>query len=102
MSGDDYTVPENPVRLRFPGCDDRYCTDIEIRDDNIMEQIESFTVSLWRSEGTGNEIRLGPDEMEVIIVDDDGVFTYQLVTSAPTIIMYEVYSYLNYMHIILL
>ena len=76
MSGGDYTVPENPVRLRFPACYDRYCTDIRITDDNVLEQLESFTVSLWRSEGIGNEIRLESNEMEVIIIDDDGVFTY--------------------------
>ena len=74
MSGDDYTVPQNIVR--FPGCDDQYCTDIGITDDNVLEPRESFTVSLWRSEGTGNEIRLESDEMEVVITDNDGVFMY--------------------------
>ena len=71
MSGDDYTVPENVVR--FPSCDDRYCTHIRITDDNVLELLESFTLSLMRSEDVGNEIQLEPAEMEVTIIDDDGV-----------------------------
>ena len=74
MSGGDYTAPVNVVR--FPTCNDRYCTDIRITDDNVSEPQESFTVSLRRSEGTGNEIHLEPDEMEIIIIDDDGMFVY--------------------------
>ena len=82
MSGGDYTVPENPARLRFPSCDDRYCTDVRIINDNVVEQLELFTVSLWRSEGTGNEIQLEPAEMEIIITDNDGVFMQHIYCSS--------------------
>ena len=72
VSDGDYTVPVNVVR--FPGCEDRYCVDIRITDDNVLEPQESFTVSLMKSEGIGNEIQLEPAEMEIIIIDDDGMF----------------------------
>ena len=71
MSGGDYTVPENVVR--FPSCGDRYCADIRITDDNVLEPRELFTLSLMRSEGIGNEIRVDPAELEVVIIDDDGM-----------------------------
>ena len=78
MSRSDYTPPVNPVR--FPACDNRYCTDIAITNDNILEQEESFTVSLMRSEGIGNEIRVEPDVIEIIIHDEDsnGMFMVYL------------------------
>ena len=62
--------------MRFLACVNRYCVDIRITDDNVLEPQESFTVSLERSEGIGNEIQREPDEMEIIIIDDDGMFVY--------------------------
>ena len=47
--------------------------DIEITNDIILEQPESFTVSLLKSEGLGNEIHLSPVEAEISIIDDDGM-----------------------------
>ena len=72
VSGADYSEPEDSVR--FPGCEKEYCTDIKITDDNVLEPLETFTISLMRSSGIGNEIRLEPDTMEIVIIDDDGMF----------------------------
>ena len=68
----DYSEPEDSVR--FPGCEKEYCTDIKITDDNVLEPLEIFTISLMRSSGFGYEIRLQPDTMEIDILDDDGMF----------------------------
>ena len=71
VSGADYYEPVDPVR--FPGCEKEHCTDIKITDDNVLEPLETFTISLMRSSSIGNEIRLEPDTMEIVIIDEDGM-----------------------------
>ena len=74
VASNDYTEPGNPVR--FPRCAMQHCVEITITDDNVLEPLESFTVSLRRSRSFGNKIRLEPDgtEIEIVIIDDDGMF----------------------------
>ena len=52
--------------------------NITITDDNDLEPMKSFTVSLMKSEGLSNKIHLIADEAEINIVDDDGVCMYNL------------------------
>ena len=71
VSRDDYTAPVNT--LRFSGCLVQHCVDMNIADDSVLEPQESFTVSLMRSEGIGNEIQLVPDVAEIFVIDNDGI-----------------------------
>ena len=74
VSRHDYTPPVNPVR--FPACENQYCAEMEITNDNVLEKDESFTLSLMKSEGISNEIQLQPDVMEITIRDEDGTFIF--------------------------
>ena len=60
--------------VRFSGCGIQRCVDITITDDSRVEQPQSFTVSLTRSPSTTSDIQLESDEMEITIIDDDGMF----------------------------
>ena len=52
--------------------DRRKCVDITIIDDDILEDVESFTLSLI-SESTTDTI--STIITEILIVDDDGTYT---------------------------
>ena len=74
VSHDDYSALVESLRL--PHCTKEQCVDINITDDSISEPQESFTVSLMRSDGIGDEIQLEPDVAEIIIIDNDGVLIH--------------------------
>ena len=74
VSHDDYSAPVKS--LRFPHCTEQQCVDINITGDSISEPQESFTVSLMRSDGIGDEIQLEPDVTEIIINDNDGMLIH--------------------------
>ena len=71
VSHADYSAPVKS--LRFPHCAKQQCVDINITDDSISEPQESFTVSLMRSNGMGDEIQLEPDVAEIIIIDNESM-----------------------------
>ena len=59
--------------LVFAPCDSERCHKIPINDDMIVEQPESFFVTLERSDGLDDRIRLHRDftNKEVTILDND-------------------------------
>ena len=62
--------------LVFPTCISESCTRIPITDDMMVEQRESFFVSLQRTEGLDTRIQIDSnfEEKEVTIVDDDSKY----------------------------
>ena len=59
--------------MTFDSCASEYCHPIPITDDLIVEQRESFFVSLARPDNLDERTKLnsGYVEKEVIILDDD-------------------------------
>ena len=60
--------------LNFPACGTKRCVDVTIVDDNVLENVESFTVTLERTPGLDMRITLDPVDGVVEITDDDGLF----------------------------
>ena len=56
--------------LRFERCGNRSCTNIPIQSDEIMEESETFTITLERTLGLDARIQLSPFEGVVTIFDD--------------------------------
>ena len=69
LSGEDDFVPVF-TDLRFERCGNRSCTNISIQSDLIMEETETFTISLDRTFGLDPRIQLDPFEGVVTIFDD--------------------------------
>ena len=58
--------------LMFDECQTEQCTQITIVNDTIPENIESFFVTLGRTPGLSDKIKLDPVNGEIQIIDDDG------------------------------
>ena len=56
--------------LRFERCGNRSCTNISIQSDEIMEETETFTITLESTLGLDARIQLDPFEGVVTIFDD--------------------------------
>jgi hypothetical protein len=56
--------------LPFGRCDTRSCVNVSITDDEVLENPESFSVSLQRN-GLDSRITLEPTEAEIEIIDND-------------------------------
>ena len=69
LSGEDDFVAVSTA-LRFERCGSRSCTNIPIRSDLIMEETETFTITLDRTFGLDPRIQLDPFEGVVTITDD--------------------------------
>ena len=77
---DDYTGLSGS-NLPFSACQNRSCVNITIHDDMIVENVESFTVTLERTPGLDMRITLDQVEAGIEITDDDGEeFTVYAVT----------------------
>ena len=61
--------------LPFGRCDTRICVDVPITDDEVLENPESFCVSL-QGNGLDSRITLEPTEAEIEIIDNDGMYRY--------------------------
>ena len=59
--------------LQFVPCNRKMCISISIVDDDVLESMESFTVSLG-SDGLDNRISLSSVNATVQITDDDGMW----------------------------
>ena len=57
--------------VTFHECDKRHCVNIEIVDDLVLEDVESFNVSIVRN-GLDNSISLNPEVAQINITDNDG------------------------------
>ena len=62
--------------LRFRGCGLKDCVNVSITDDLELEMVESFNISLEKSQGLSNKFLLAPGHREVIIIDNDGMYHY--------------------------
>ena len=58
--------------LTFRSNTPEQCVVISIRDDDIVEQRESFYVTLEGPPGLDDRVSLGPTQQMVVIIDDDG------------------------------
>ena len=61
------------IVLMFDSCQVRSCADISIVNDTILENDESFDVTLSRTIGLDNRITLDPVDAVVVITDNDGM-----------------------------
>ena len=62
--------------LSFPTCGTRQCVNVSIVDDDVLENVESFHVTLERTPGpNGWRITLDPMDGVIEIRDDDGLFS---------------------------
>ena len=57
---------------RFSANQRRLCVNISIVDDMIVEQRESFSITLERTPDLNSRITLFPDSAEVVIPNNDG------------------------------
>ena len=69
VKGNDYGQFVNLVG--FTSCQRRRCVDITITDDLVLENVETFNVSLERN-GLDDSIRLEPNVSKIEIRDNDG------------------------------
>ena len=60
--------------LSFPACETKQCVNVTIVDDEVLENVELFDVTLERTPGLDMRIRLDPVDGVVEIIDDDGLF----------------------------
>ena len=60
--------------LSFPKCGAKQCVNVTIVDDDVLENVESFHVTLERTPGLDMRITLYPVDGVVEITDDDGLF----------------------------
>ena len=58
--------------LRFGACAKRQCLTVDIIDNNLIEDTETFTLTLLR--GSPDDIMLDPTVATVSIEDEDGTF----------------------------
>ena len=65
--GTDYVIAKS---LNFSGCEERVCVSPTIVDDDIVENEESFIVSLERTSDLDSRISLSTDTTLVTILDD--------------------------------
>ena len=75
--GDDYVPVQNAI-MRFTPQDENACLLVTIIDEDIVEQNESFFVTLERTADLNERITIDPDnsEGEVVIGNDDGKFLF--------------------------
>ena len=59
--------------LTFAPCQMRSCVDAVIVDDDVLEMMESFSITLERTTGLDDRIDLDPVDGVVQINDSDGV-----------------------------
>ena len=69
-SADDYTAVD--IVLPFRANTPELCVPISITNDDVVEQVESFYVTLERTPGLDDSVLLGPTQKMIPIVNDDG------------------------------
>ena len=66
--------------ITLSGSERRGCFDVSIIDDLVLEEIESFTLSLslddFVPEGVRDQVTLDPSEVYVNIIDNDSEFDF--------------------------
>ena len=90
VSGQDYRPPIN--NLRFGMCEKKECFPIEIINDDLIEETESFNVTLEKSTGLSRFFNIleGSRVETVFIIDNDCMCTtldHTLCTNVPMIFL---------------
>lgn len=85
----DYGAVSTTV-LMFNMCQKRSCADVPIVDDLVLENDESFSVTLDRTTGLDVRITLDLVEGEIEITDNDG--GYEMIRTAKYHIILLIYS----------
>ena len=67
----DYIAVSFPF-LMFGACERRRCVNVTIENDVVLEDTESFDVTLERTTGLDGRITLDPVDGEIEITDNDG------------------------------
>ena len=62
--------------LMFAACQMRSCVEVSIVNDTVLENVESFDVTLQRTPDLDTRITLTPVDAVVEITDNDGVCVY--------------------------
>ena len=79
VAGEDYRLAENNI-LRFGACEKKQCLPITIVDNDIIEDTETFEVTLAPALGLSNRFTLDPRVTTITIEDGDSEL-FQLETS---------------------
>ena len=58
--------------MSFGANTEEQCVNISIRDDNVVEQTESFYVTLEGPSDLDDSVSLGPIQQVITIINDDG------------------------------
>ena len=61
--------------LSVPACGTKQCVDVTIVNDDVLENVESFYVTLERTFGMNTRIRLNTVD-GIISIIDDGEYRY--------------------------
>ena len=62
------------VILSFNECEEKSCANATILDDEILENLETFNVTLARTVGLDSRITLDPVHGVIEITDNDGEY----------------------------
>ena len=62
-----------PAEIRFGSCENRACVDVPTTDDNVVENAETFTVTLGVDSSLSRKIRVRSPTATVTIHDNDGM-----------------------------
>ena len=60
--------------LAFGACQDRYCLDIPIINNNEVEKDKTFRVTVGRTTDLDRRVIVNPTRADITIVDDDGMY----------------------------
>ena len=64
--------------LQFGSCQRTQCVTVPIVNDDMLEETESFNVSLEGGRGVSSRFVFAPQEMSVTITDEDGMGSVDL------------------------
>ena len=70
---EDYLITNSTILLE--PCQNEGCSHIEVIDDQLVENIELFTVSLTYKNSSEKPIIFSNETMDIIIDDDDGMYS---------------------------
>ena len=62
-----------PTEIHFGSCDNRLCVDVPTTDDDVVENAETFTVTLGVDSSLSRKIRVKSPTATITIHDNDGV-----------------------------
>ena len=84
MAGQDYRSLQSILRL--DPCEEKACFDVAIINDVRVEDMEQFTLSLVYDFGSGGDVIVKEDKVDIWINDTDGTglifYDFRIVVSA--------------------